>query len=88
MSEALLKALETLRGDLGSLRADINTGRAEASAAHLETGKQLAVLSESITNINTRVASMESKSHGRYRAAGALMVGTVAALARAALMGK
>jgi hypothetical protein len=70
--------------ELKALRQDISAARTEASAAHLETVKQLAVLSESITNINSRVGTMEPQHHGR--AVPAPVTG-VADLARTAIMG-
>jgi hypothetical protein len=88
VSELLFKALESLRGDVAAMRGDVGSLRTEANTAHLETIAQIGGLSERLSLIDVRTAGMEAKHHRRYRAAGALMVGTVAALARTALLGK
>jgi hypothetical protein len=85
MSEPLLKALETLRGDIGSLREDINSGRAEGIALHLATNRQLDGLSEILIDINERVAKLENR---KPPATGVRTAITgVAGLARSALLG-
>ena len=76
----LLSVLQGLRDEMSAIRT-------ESAAGHQETSAKISAMSDRLTVVDARIATMEAKHHGRYRAAGALMVGAVAALARTALLG-
>jgi hypothetical protein len=83
----LLKTLESIRLDLTGVRTDVGSMRAEANAAHLEMTKQIDGLSERLALVNARTAAMERRP--RWTAGiPRLVVGSVAAVAKAAMLGK
>jgi hypothetical protein len=82
MSDPLLQALEALH----AMRTDVCSGRAEGRAQHLETIAKIDGLNERLTLVDARTAAMERK---RWTAGlSRLVVGGVAAVAKAAMLGK
>jgi hypothetical protein len=82
MSDPLLQALEALH----AMRTDVCSGRAEANTAHLETIAKIGDLSERLSLIDMRTGAMERR---RWTAGiPRLVVGSVAAVAKAAMLGK